>query len=217
MQRSASISRHSSSASTRGVNTFVPPWRYVARVDQNVAMWNSGPQFRYTSPASISASRPIMSAWPTSAVVRQHRGVRPAGERRGVHQQNGLARIDVDVGGVGATGREQRLVLTVVVLHPARRRGRLRLLRARRAPCRRSRRPGAPRAQGRGRRERTPSRRPTAASSPRQKYAPSRAAASRHSSSRSEFWPSHTIRSPMPSPSRRRASASRSTRVSSSA
>ena len=68
MHCSASISRHSSSASTRGVNTLVPPITNVASVAQNVAMWNSGPQFRYTYVESISASCPIISAWPINAV-----------------------------------------------------------------------------------------------------------------------------------------------------
>jgi hypothetical protein len=30
------------------VNTFVPAATYVASVVINVAMWNNGPQFRYT-------------------------------------------------------------------------------------------------------------------------------------------------------------------------
>ena len=46
VQRSSAMSRHSSSASTRGVKTLVPPATNVARVVMNVATWNSGPQFR---------------------------------------------------------------------------------------------------------------------------------------------------------------------------
>ena len=68
MHCSVSMSRHSSSASTRGVNTLVPPCRNVASVEKNVAMWNSGPQFRYTYVESISASRPIINACPINAL-----------------------------------------------------------------------------------------------------------------------------------------------------
>ena len=48
VHRSDSINRHSSSASTRGVNTLVPASWNVAIVVINVATWNSGPEFRYT-------------------------------------------------------------------------------------------------------------------------------------------------------------------------
>ena len=68
MQRSASMSRHSSSASTRGVNTFVPPKWNVASVVMNVAMWNSGPQFRYTYSPVISCSIPITRSCASTAV-----------------------------------------------------------------------------------------------------------------------------------------------------
>ena len=53
VQRSVAMIRHSSSASTRGVNTFVPPISSVASVVMNVATWNSGPEFRYTYVGSI--------------------------------------------------------------------------------------------------------------------------------------------------------------------
>ena len=46
LHRSVEITRHSSSASTRGVNTLTPPNTYVASVVMSVAMWNIGPQFR---------------------------------------------------------------------------------------------------------------------------------------------------------------------------
>ncbi len=46
VQPSSAMSRHSSSASTLGVKTFVPPDRKVARVVMKVATWNRGPQFR---------------------------------------------------------------------------------------------------------------------------------------------------------------------------
>ncbi len=45
---SVSMSRQSSSASMRRVNTFVPAATNVASVVMKVAMWNNGPQFRYT-------------------------------------------------------------------------------------------------------------------------------------------------------------------------
>ena len=48
VHRSDSMSRQSSSGSTRRVKTFVPAATNVASVVMNVATWNNGPQFRYT-------------------------------------------------------------------------------------------------------------------------------------------------------------------------
>ena len=46
VHRSASMTLHSSSASTRRVNTFVPPITKVDIVVIIVATWNSGPAFK---------------------------------------------------------------------------------------------------------------------------------------------------------------------------
>ena len=83
-------------------------------------MWKSGPQFRYTYALSISASRPIMRPCPIERGVRQHRRVRAARERRGVHQQHRVAGFGRGVGLVRRAGRDERLVLAVVVLDPVR-------------------------------------------------------------------------------------------------
>ena len=73
--------------------------------------------------------------------VREHRAVRPAGERRGVDDERRRRRVDGDVEvGVARAGREERLVAVGVVvgrrgwIHRA---GRRRALARRPAPCRR--------------------------------------------------------------------------------
>ena len=59
VQCSASMMRHSSSASARGTKTLVPPATKVASVVLNVPTWKSGPALRYTSSALTPAkSRP---------------------------------------------------------------------------------------------------------------------------------------------------------------
>lgn len=61
------MSRQSSSASTRRVITLVPPIPSTANVVISVAMWNMGPEFRYTVSSVMRCTSATVSAWDTIA------------------------------------------------------------------------------------------------------------------------------------------------------
>jgi hypothetical protein len=67
--RSASINRHTSSASNAGVNTFVPPIWKVARQNIIVPTWNSGPLSRKVKPGSIWRTTSSDMLWARSAAL----------------------------------------------------------------------------------------------------------------------------------------------------
>ena len=108
------MSRHSSSASTRRMNTLVPPATNVANVCINVPMWNSGPQFRYTSSPVVPVTAPCTRSWAMHARVRRARAVRAAAERGGVDDETPASSVDRELGVVGGAGREERLVASIV-------------------------------------------------------------------------------------------------------
>ena len=119
----------------------------------NVPMWNSGPEFRKTACSSMPCHGAMSSALGEQRARRQHRRVRPAGERRGVHEQQRIV-------GRCRRGRDRRR-------RPARRRT-PRTRRARRSrSCHNQRAPAAVAARAAcGRRSR---RRPRRADLPRRR------------------------------------------------
>ena len=203
--------RHSSSASTRRVSTLVPPMRMVAKVVMRVAMWNIGPELRYTVSSVMRWTMATMHVLGQHGAVGELGAVGHAAEGPGVELDDrpvGVTRTSWSL--VGRRGHEALVGVLArrrVVLQPAGRR-----------------RPSAGRASATVARRSPLSCQMTtlgAASSSRvtissglwrqlagEKTAPILAQAHRPSITRWQFCPSHSTRSPRPTPAAARALAS---------
>jgi hypothetical protein len=68
VQRSRSITSHSSRVLTRRTNTFVPPRWKTGIVTMNVPRWNSGPEFKNTYRSSMSCTKAMTRLWASRLV-----------------------------------------------------------------------------------------------------------------------------------------------------
>ncbi len=227
---SASTSRHTSSASKAGVKTFVPPASRVARQNIIVPTWNSGPLLRKVKPGSICRTCSRDAACATSAAWLSRAAFGRPSNAAVYIASTGAASPDTPSptrpGGPSSTRLGTPSPTRPDGPSPA----------PAGAPLARNRSYSSPESTHLAAPDRTDSaasvrshtttfgvRSPSTNASSSgdcrqfagQKTAPIRAAASRSSRTRWEFRPSHSTRSPWPTPSEASAPASRSTRSSS--